>query len=78
LSRESELGTYMYLLEKPPVAQIFKNFPTFYGDSKVLYRVPKSPPLVSILSQINPANTILFYLSKICFKITLSIMVISS
>jgi hypothetical protein len=44
------------LLEKPPIVQLLKNLPTFYGTPKVHYRVHKSPPLVPILSQSIPSH----------------------
>jgi hypothetical protein len=46
-----ELG----LLEKLPVVQLLKNFPAFYGTRRFI-TVHKSPPLVPILSQINPIH----------------------
>jgi hypothetical protein len=45
--------------------QPFKNFPTFYGNPKVQYRVLKSPPLDPILSHINRIYTIPSYLRSI-------------
>jgi hypothetical protein len=42
------------VLVKLTVAQLVKKFPAFY-------RVQKSPPLVSILRQMNPAQTLLPY-----------------
>jgi hypothetical protein len=62
------------LLEKPPVAQLLKNFRTFYGTSKVHYCVHKSPPFIPILSQMNAVHTITFCCSEIHFNIILQRM----
>jgi hypothetical protein len=48
-----------------------QEFPNILWNQKVRYRVRKSPPLVSILSQINLVYTAPSYLSKIHFNIIL-------
>ena len=39
------------------LSQVVKKSPAFYGPPKVHYRIHNSPPLITILSQINPVHT---------------------
>jgi hypothetical protein len=42
--------------EQPIITQLIKKYPAFLWNPEVHYRVHESPPLDSILSQLNPVN----------------------
>jgi hypothetical protein len=69
LAIQQQICTYLLaLLEKLPIVQPLRNFPAL-RNPKIHHRVHKVPPLVPILSQIDPVHTIPSHLSKIHFNI---------
>jgi len=58
---------YSILFEKDTATQLVKKYPAFLWNPKVHYRVYKSPPLDSVLSQLNPVRPIDSYLPKAHF-----------
>jgi hypothetical protein len=45
------------ILEKLPVAQLLKNFPTFYRTRRFITVFKRAPPLVPVLSQMTPVHS---------------------
>jgi hypothetical protein len=62
------LPTELSLSSEAAICAATQELTRILRNSKVYYRVHKSHPLVSILTQINPIHTIPSYLSKIYFN----------
>jgi hypothetical protein len=59
------------LFEKVIVTQLVKKYPAFLWNPKVYYRLHTSPPLDTLLSQLNPVRPIDLYLTKVQVKVIL-------
>jgi hypothetical protein len=66
------------LLERPPVVQPLKNFPTFHETPMFVTMHTTALPLDPILSQTNPVHTTPSYLSKFHLYIIHPLLVLSS
>jgi len=53
------------------ITQMVKKFPTFHGTQRFITVFTRAPPLVSILSEMNPVHTLLPYFPKIHCNIVL-------
>jgi hypothetical protein len=67
----------LVLLEKPTVAQLLKNFLTFYGTRRFITVFTRARQRVPILSQMNPVHTTPSYSSEIHFNTILQLVVVS-
>jgi hypothetical protein len=65
------LTLWCRIFEKLTVTQLVKKYPAFLWNPKAHYRVHKSPPLDSILSQMNPIRPINTHLPKVHLNVIL-------
>jgi hypothetical protein len=56
------------------VAKLVSEITTFHGTPKIRYSAHSIPPLVPILSQLNPVHTLTSYLFKVQFNSILLFM----